>query len=367
MFRHHIRLALAGTGALLLMAAGIMTVSAMPPSQEEGPPNLDADYVGTGTCMMCHTQDDVWLTTGHANMVKAPGADTLLGDLSDTAAVTITWPDGSERPITAEDITYVLGGRYVQQYVSIMELEDGTSGYFVLPVQWNIPQSEDQTGTWSPYHPDDWQDPARDWRVACAGCHTTGLNRTGVTDTTEFAFMNARQPGQIELNIGCEACHGPGSEHMGQPGTLVVSPDAQICGQCHVQGQAPDGVHGYPVGYQPGLPLDDSKFVITPPDNESVWLPDDHARVYNQYGEWLTSNHAATVAMGELCARCHGTARQDETWNMSTVTDGVTCVACHDPHASDLRVPVNAITAPGEVPPAALTEVPTEDAATPVP
>ena len=142
LFRYHLRLALIGAGALLLLAAGIVTVSAMPPSQEEGPPNLDADYVGTGTCMMCHTQDDVWLTTGHANMVKAPGADTILGDLSDTAAVTITWPDGSERPITAEDITYVLGGRYVQQYVSVIPRDDGTPGYFVLPVQWNIPQSD---------------------------------------------------------------------------------------------------------------------------------------------------------------------------------------------------------------------------------
>ncbi len=356
------RLLIAGAGVLLLMiAAGIMTVSAKPPSQEGEPPNLGAEYAGSGSCTMCHTEAEAWHASGHAQMVRPVSEDSILGDLSDTAAVTITWPDGSERPITANDITYVLGGRYMQQYVSVMNRPDGTTGYFVLPVQWNIPQNENQTGTWTLYHAEDWQEPSRDWRTACAGCHTTGLAGATAADQTSFAFVDNWSKGQIELNIGCEACHGPGANHFGKPGVMVVSPDAQVCGQCHIQGTDPSGEHGYPVGYQPGLPLDESVFVPAPPSDESVWWADGHARVYNQYGEWMNSAHARTRVMGAVCAQCHGTAPDVEGWTLDDIADGVTCAACHDAHTSGLRIPITAQQTPGAPTEAApATEEPTQ-------
>jgi hypothetical protein len=348
----NIRLLVVGAGVLLLLAAGIVTVSATPPSQEGEPPNLGAEYVGTGFCTMCHKQDETWDASGHVQMVRPASEETILGDLTDTAAVTFTWPDGSERPLTAEDITYVLGGRYMQRYVSLIPRADGSTGYYVLPVQWNVPQTADQPGMWTPFHAEDWQDPARDWRVACAGCHTTGLDGATAAEETAFAFAEEWDKGQVELNIGCEACHGPGSAHLGDQGTLVRSPDAQICGQCHVQGQDPGGEHGYPVGYQPGLALDESLFVPAPQTDESVWWPDGHARVYNQYGEWLESAHALTRAMGEVCVRCHATASATDDQTLANATDGITCAACHDVHASGLRLPAadTAVAPDGETP-----------------
>jgi hypothetical protein len=345
--RTSVRLIIVGAGVLLLLvAAGIVTVSAKPPSQAGEPPNLGAAYVGTGFCKMCHTEYDTWHASDHASMVRPASADTILGDLSDTAAITITWPDGSQRPLTAEDITYVLGGRYMQQYVSVMDRPDGTTGYYVLPVQWNIPQTSDQQGTWTPSHADDWTDPAQDWRVACAGCHTTGLDGATAADQTNFAFADNWKSGQVELNIGCEACHGPGGNHRANKGTIVQSPDAQICGQCHIQGHDPSGEHAYPVGYQPGLALDTSVFIPAPQTDESVWWPDGHARVYDQYGEWSASAHAQTRVMGEICVRCHGTAPDTEGWTLDDVIDGITCAACHDAHSSGLRIPETALQTP---------------------
>ncbi|RPI98142.1 MAG: hypothetical protein EHM39_08510, partial [Chloroflexi bacterium] len=291
---------LVGIG-LCLLAAGIVwllaadPVQATPPLQDDGPPNLGADYVGTVFCRMCHTQEEAWHASGHAQIVQPVSDDTILADLNDTAAVTITWPDGSERPITADDITYVLGGRAIQQYVSVIEIEDGTPGYYVLPVTWNIPQSEDQTGMWTPYHLEDWQDPSRDWRVACAGCHTTGLDRANASEATKFAFVEDWQKGAVELNAGCESCHGPGGNHRGNADTLVASPDAQICGQCHAQGHDPSGEHAYPVGFQPGMALDETTFVLSPEDDTSIWWNTGHARSYNQYAEWLKSGHATSL------------------------------------------------------------------------
>ena len=330
---------------LSLLGAGLFLwwkqpVQAMPHAQTT-PPNLNAQYIGSGTCGMCHTEDDVWHLTSHAHMVKLPGDDTILGDLTATEALTITWPDGSKRPVTQEDITFVLGGRYMQRYVSVLEQPDGTSGYYVLPVQWNVPQIEEQAGTWTSYHTEDWMTPERDWRVACAGCHATGLDGAAASETTDFVFVEAWRSGAVELNIGCEACHGPGSEHMANPEAIVRTPDATVCGQCHVQGHDPSGEHGYPVGYQPGLALDDTLFELAGLDDESVWWPTGHARAYNEYGEWLNSPHAQSKALSPECARCHGTLPDstdpapDEDTLTAGATDGITCVACHNPHPAE--------------------------------
>ncbi|MBN2304147.1 MAG: ammonia-forming cytochrome c nitrite reductase subunit c552 [Anaerolineae bacterium] len=330
-------------GLCLLVVGGYMLGAdialAGPNRQGDPPPNLGAGYRGSEYCALCHTQDDTWHLTAHAQMVQPPGENTILGDFSDEESLTITWPDGSERPITADDITYVLGGRYMQRYVSVIARDDSTVGYFVLPVQWNIPQQDDQAGVWTPYHAEDWQNPLRDWRVACAGCHTTGLDGTAANTETQFAFMDDYQEGDVELGIGCESCHGPGGNHMADAGTLVSSPDAQICGQCHIQGQDPTGEHGYPVGYQPGLALDESVFWIAPLDDLNAWWPTGHARTYNQYAEWLRSGHATsldTLSESDMssveCLVCHAVHDGE---NGTTVSYGITCVACHSPHPAD--------------------------------
>lgn len=315
-------------GLLLLLAAGIITVGAAPTGQVD-PPNLGAEYKGSNYCNLCHTQEDTWHTSAHAQMVKPPTQEAIVGDLSAAEALTITWPGGDERPIVAEDITFVLGGRYVQRYVSVITDADGNAGFYVLPVQWNVPQADDQVGTWTPYHADDWQTPERDWRVACAGCHTTGLDGAAAADTTTFAFLEEWRSGAVELNVGCEACHGPGGAHMADAGTIVNDIDVQVCGQCHLQGQSPDGDHGYPVGYQPGLALDDNVFVPVAPDDDTVWWPTGHARTYNQYGEWLMSMHGQGRPLNvPECAGCHTTRGGDG----ERFVGGVTCLACHTPH-----------------------------------
>lgn len=338
-----IRLIAAGTGLCLLLLAGIFTVNA----QEGDSPDdeTQAEYMGSVVCSMCHTQDDTWHETTHARMVQPPGEDTILGDLlADDDLLTITWPDGETRAITADDITYVLGGRYMQRYVSVIERDDGSTAYAVLPVQWNIPQTDEQTGTWTAYHADDWLTPERDWRTACAGCHTTGLDGATAADMTNFAFVDNWQPGAgaVELSVGCEACHGPGSEHQAGQGTIVRSPDAAICGQCHIQGHAPEGDQAYPVGYLPGQPLDESVFIPAPLDDETVWWASEHASVYNQYGEWLNSRHGQGMPLPVAdCVRCHGTmndstdATPDEDLQPTDSVIGVTCTACHNPHPVD--------------------------------
>ncbi len=353
MERRRILLSIVAIG-FLLVAAGTMTLGVGAYQSEGQPPNLGEDYIGSRRCASCHnTRDaelwDAWNTTIHAQTIRPANEDTILGDLSDSDSLTVTWPDGEERPITAADITYVIGGNYTQQYISVLEGEDGENSYLVLPVVWNIPQSDEQEGVWSPFYSDGWTD--RDWRVTCAGCHTTGLSGEMLSPMADLEFFADKREGDVEIGIGCESCHGPGGNHRGV-NPVMSTPDAQACGQCHGQGHDPSGEFPFPLDYQPGLPLDEDVFVLAGADDEAVWWPDGHTRASaNQYSEWLNSRHATaltTLQESELaedsCLRCHASppdptdpTPEDEDWTLADAQYGVTCVTCHNLHPSESR------------------------------
>lgn len=96
------------------------------------------------------------------------------------------------------------------------------------------------------------------WENQCAGCHQTGL-------TTEYKDVGNGRPevvtGYIELNVGCEACHGPGKTHVDNrnagvavsgdivnPQKLLTSTSFangkiglylanEVCGKCHMRSE----------------------------------------------------------------------------------------------------------------------------------
>lgn len=68
---------------------------------------------------------------------------------------------------------------------------------------------------------------------ACLSCHVTGLGHPGGwSGDTDLAR------GQV----GCEACHGPGSDHVTAPaaGYGVLPADASACVACHTHDNSPD-------------------------------------------------------------------------------------------------------------------------------
>ena len=260
------------------------------------------------------------------------------------------------RAFTADDVAFVVGtGTYAQQFVVAQEDED-TTRYWVLPALWN---AVDQS--WQPGGPDDaaWPGDAFDWTQNCAGCHTTGLN----LETDEW----------VEVGVQCEACHGPGSNHLAAiqefgitddpvgleeiRATIVLSPDAQICGACHSQGQGSDD-HPYPTGYVPGENLLDSGvFELYPPSDEAHWWATGHARQkYMQFNEWMNSGHPHSLQVmrasdeaTDACLACHSAdasfaqtlnaavesgnlSNAHEPATLDTAQFGVTCTSCHVIH-----------------------------------
>ncbi len=157
----------------------------------------------------------------------------------------------------------------------------------------------------------------------CLSCHTVGYDPAaengGFDDVAEqvgWTFPETLQPGNwdavpLELkqlaNIQCENCHGPGSEHNGDPTGIATSLSADTCGTCH---------------------------------NE----PWRHVK----NAQWANSAHADATSRAfaypigegrEACVRCHsGAGFIDTVEGRQTVRTGfqiITCAVCHDPHSAE--------------------------------
>ncbi len=350
-------LILLGVGCISL---GLWAGIGVSPVRAQDAP-IDADYVGARECSSCHRT----LSREHGDTLHALALqdverdkDPILADFDQGEDVrTVQFPgEDAPRPFTDDDIVFVIGaGRYVQRYLYEVDRNE----YMVLPAEWDTVAQ-----TWRAYAlADTWPDPAYDWVQNCAGCHTTGLDvERGRWD---------------DDGVWCEACHGPGSEHAElasdagrRPSeeelteihaAIVLTPDAQVCGQCHSRGTEPDGAHPYPVNYRPGMDLlHEDIFNLAAADDPASWWETGQARRNNmQFNEWMRSAHSDALETmkgssnaQDGCVTCHsgdnalrqrilalyedGGDREDETppeaITLETAKFGVTCTTCHSPH-----------------------------------
>ncbi|MBL8153565.1 MAG: hypothetical protein JNM70_05215 [Anaerolineae bacterium] len=352
-------LLLGGVGCIAL---GVWVIFATTPVYAQDNAPEEADYVGSGDCQDCHrnlVRDHSATPHGLALQETDRSKDAILGDFSQGADVrSVQFPGEAEpRPFEANDIAYAVGaGRHMQRYL----YEVGERQYAVFPAEWDTVAQ-----VWRPYTlgaswPDD---PAYDWTQNCAGCHTTGLDL---------------ERGRWEDDgVQCEACHGPGSNHVeiaddagGNPSdseldeihaAIQVTPDAQVCAQCHSQGTEPGG-HPYPVSYRPGGDLlQEGVFTLVTEDDPAFWWATGHGRANNmQFNEWLNSAHATSLetlkgstSAQDECLTCHSgdylfmerilelyededlTGDPPEAVTLETAQMGLTCVTCHMGHPDD--------------------------------
>jgi hypothetical protein len=352
--RRLIFLALVIIGIALFFVAGYI--------QAQGGDEEEPTYVGARECGSCHRDvSRLHVNSRHAQALVAVDEETvLLGDFSQGDDIrTVQFPgEDAARPFAAADVAYAIGsGRYIQRY--LYAAEDGT--YQVFPAEWNVVNQ-----AWQAFDAaDNWPDPAYDWVQNCAGCHVTALN------VDEGSWQDD--------GVMCESCHGPGSAHVAandeagnRPSeeeiatirsTIVLSPDAQICGQCHSQGQDTNNNLPYPNDYRPGDQLlADDVYTLVPRDDSAHWWATGHAaQPWMQYNEWY-SYSAHPNALNDLkgsdyaqdeCMVCHS---QDYRWNQNRIESveagdldgpapesltvetaqfGVTCTSCHTIHLAE--------------------------------
>jgi hypothetical protein len=340
---------------LVICGFGLLLTANYIEAQDDEPPQ----YVGSRACLGCHSDvGQVHITSRHALALQdaSDEKEGLLADFDQGADIrAVQFPGDEEpRPFTPDDVAFAVGsGRYTQLYLTAVEGEDATE-YLVLPARWDTVAQ-----TWQPYRlAENWPDPAYNWTQNCAGCHVTG--------------MNVEDGSWREAGVQCEACHGPGSVHIRMissvgrdadaeglrqiRASIVLSPDSQICSQCHSRGTAPSG-HPYPVASENGEPLLD-EFALVAPDDPAHWWVSGHASQHHmQSNEWLLSGHSSALedlkgsdAAEDQCLSCHSTDyRWAAEWQdavssgeragdapdvvtLDTAQYGVTCVSCHTVH-----------------------------------
>jgi predicted CXXCH cytochrome family protein len=263
-----------------------------------------AHYVGSAACRSCHTEIyDRWQKTLMANVVRDPHVhpDAIIPDFSK--------PDPL-LTFTKEDIALVYGSKWKQRYFKKVG-----DDYFVLPAQWDVSHKvwrayfvKNGSDWWAPLYPPD--NMKRPTGPLCDGCHSVNYNIDTKTVT--------------EWNVGCERCHGPGSDHAAHPSTVDIINPAKFdyvqatdtCIQCHSQGQPlTNPIQGkyydWPVGFSAGKKLVD------------FWKLEDH-----KLGD-LTFTHFPD-------GTAHKNRMQGNDFVQSLMyTRGVTCFDCHDPHGTD--------------------------------
>ncbi len=287
-------------------------------SQPKFDPTAEATYVGSAACAECHDRIyATWQTTLHSQVIQNVGDHprAVQGDF------TVPFPDGIEA-FGPEVARLTHGVQWKQRYVD--------ASWRIRPAQWNY-----ATEQWAPYHADGWED--RDWRKECATCHVTGF------DAAALDLEDPASEPWAELSIGCEACHGPGSQHATAPGELraqtIVNPaklpamrSADTCGQCHTRGKSPDGNWSNPVDYLPGDVISAKNFLPVPYDNGKAWWPDGSIKQHRQqHIEWKTSVHAKA---GVTCVDCH-TVHESTTKFQTRLAPNSLCVGCHSTVSTD--------------------------------
>ncbi|MDH3200493.1 MAG: hypothetical protein OEM15_06335 [Myxococcales bacterium] len=284
------------------------------------------------------------------------------------------------------DVVLTYGGALErQQYLTRRTNADGSFSYFVLPVQYNYqgdfsnPDSDDWP--WKDYRSDLWYDfgsgtlrqpdNSDSFDNNCAGCHFTGYRLEG-SDVDGWSAQAIVDPvgafdyngdGKPELiNTGCEACHGPGSEHLElsprssyivSPGLLTPGRQAVICGRCHSRPLGIGaGMTGLPLSVDNEMPpvgirrRDFAPLYTTRVSGapEDFFASGDPRADYQQYSDHIRARHYRNPVRLTTCTGCHNphvnsadVAEMDTSGNPNAV-----CTTCHSPEANPELYPVAA-------------------------
>jgi predicted CXXCH cytochrome family protein len=345
-------------GAALLVG---LTMSAAVAVRSQAAPQ----YVGSQACRRCHAPTyERWSKTRMARVVQDPKEhpEAVLPDFSK--------PDPL-LTFTLNDVAFVYGSKWKQRYFT-----RAGNDYYPLPAQWDVTHRlwrpyfvQPNTDWWASHYPPD--NMKRPTGPLCDGCHS--VNYDVVTNTV------------TEWNVGCEKCHGPGSDHVRQPKAQTIVNPARLdfvrandtCMQCHTQGQpVRNPIEGryfdWPVGFDQGERLSDFWRLeeFTPGQTSFTHFADGTAHKNRMQGNDFvqsqmykrgvtcfschdvhgTSHNADLVKPArDLCLTCHGRgspngpqgATIEQHTHHAPGSPGSDCVACHMPPIEQTIADVN--------------------------
>jgi tetratricopeptide (TPR) repeat protein len=331
---------------LVLMAA---CDSQAPPETPAAPAPLA--FAGSETCRECHAPEfDLWQESHHALAMQQATPDTVLGDFSnvefryfDVISTFFTRDgnflvrtDNAEGELEEFTIKYTFGVTPLQQY--LIEMPNGHVQ--TLSIAWDARSSEEGGQRWYHLYPDEfimhddplhWTRREQNWNYMCAECHSTNLQKNYTVQTDTFATT------WTEINVGCEACHGPGSRHVARArsgsGAAGLVVDLDDSGRAVWQMNADTGM------------AERSELLMRPPQQPEA-CGRCHARRSlatgdYEYGKPLHDTHAPSL-LDEFLYHPDGQILEEVYVYSSFIQSrmyqaGVSCSDCHDPHAARLK------------------------------
>lgn len=298
-------------GVAVLVAFGGLGLAGCPPTMPTNPvgfenisdpTNNGATFVGSPSCRGCHADIGALVDRhGHAQAIQAlQGAAPVFPE---TARDTSIPSPPADFAWTA--FSHVVGGYRKSALFVDQNGFFATTGETGVDTQWNaaLPHSGIERG-FAPYLPDATEPVPFDFE--CFRCHATGA-QSAPPGASVFQGGRAGMAGSWhEAGVGCEACHGPGSNHFGSTGADVtidtagvfVDPDGgNSCRHCH--GGGADG------------------------DDERISAADGFITHYEQWSELRASGGHADFA----CTVCHDPHVSLTTGRETAIRND--CTACH--------------------------------------
>jgi len=196
------------------------------PSQDTK--ELNAQYVGRENCRSCHEKEyDLFTGSDHDMAMDSATDITVLGDFDESIfthhGITSRFykkdgkfyvnTEGVDGELHDYEVAYVFGISPLQQY--LMKFPDGA--YQCLPLCWDTRPAEQGGQRWFHIYgderipPDDilfWTRTTQNWNYMCSECHSTNLKKAYDHKSRKY------HTNWSEIDVSCEACHGPGSQHV---------------------------------------------------------------------------------------------------------------------------------------------------------
>jgi Flp pilus assembly protein TadD len=324
--------------ASLLLLAGLVGVACSPAPPPEPLPESrtvaasepSPTFIDETSCAGCHpAESEAWAGSHHDLAMQPASAESVLGDFDDAlfeAAGSssrfrrdgdryLVSTEGAEGESVEFKVSEVFGVAPLQQL--LIDFPGGRKQ--ALSVAWDAPGER-----WYHLYPDErigpddelhWTRRAQNWNWQCAECHATDLKRgwnaeLGGYETTAHRF-----------DVGCQACHGPGSAHAERPEDermpgMQSEGQVETCARCHSR-RAPIGdghLHGNRLmdDYLPALLRD------------GLYHAD--GQVLDEVYVWGSFVQSKMHAKGVRCSDCH-----DPHSATTRAPGNGTCTVCHSP------------------------------------
>jgi len=325
----------------------------------------DSQFLGDETCKTCHADAfKSWEGSHHDKAMETASETSILGDFNNVSFesqgvtskffkkgldyfVNTEGPDGKYYDYKIE---YTFGVTPLQQY--IVKFPDGH--YQCLRTAWDAKENK-----WFDLYPDfkvvhsewlHWSRGGLNWNTMCADCHSTNVRKNYDQQSHSYDTKYAL------INVSCEACHGPGKDHVADVSRLGsdYKPNGRLkmtlntsskdlvdqCARCHMrreqisanfnfEGTMLD--HYFPQLITDGIYHPDGQIL----DEDYVYGSFVQSKMYHNDVSCVDCHDAHSLKLkfegNLLCAQCHVPETYDTPQHHfhTPGTESAQCINCH--------------------------------------